>query len=110
MNDLTQEQLDKYLSDWGILLEEQMNIALDTNWGQKFLWDTAVSWECFVDEVNRIDDCITLYDEITTLDSRFLMFAITMQLKYLPLEYFTVDDLQNLKQMIDDELKEREDN
>lgn len=98
------ETLDDYLSDWGILLEEQMNIALDTNWGQKFLWNTAVSWECFVDEVNRIEHCLILHDDLATVDSNFLMFAITKDFKWVPLQYFDKEDLEEWKKMIDEEL------
>lgn len=105
----TKETLNQYLQDWGILLEEQMNIALDTNWGQKFLWDTAVSWECFADEVNRIEHCITLHDDLVTIDSDFLMFALTLDFKWIPLHYFDKEVLEEWKKIIDDELaKDRE--
>ena len=98
------ETLDDYLHDWSILLNEQMNIALDTNWGQKFLWETAISWDCFQDEVNRINNCITLHDELATVDSNYLMFAITKNFRWMPLYDFTKEELEEFKEQIDKEL------
>ena len=98
--------LDDYLGDWGILLQEQMDIALDTNYGKKFKWDTATSFECLVDEVDRLNRVIELHDEIVTSNSDLLMFAITYDIKWLPLYLFNKDVLEKLKEMIDEELKE----
>ena len=102
---MTKKELDKALREWGILLEEEMNIALDTNWGQKFKWETAVAFECMIDEVDRVNTVIDLHDEIVTVDTDMLLFVINENIEDIPLSHFDKDELLTLKQRIEDELK-----
>lgn len=101
---MTEEQFKNSLREWEILINEEMNIALDTNWGQKFKWETAVSFACMIDDVNRINTVTDLLIELESTNKEMLLAAINHDLEQIPLDIFDKEELQILQNKIQDEL------
>ena len=60
--------IDNAIHELGILLADPMTglmqKALETNWNEQYNkdFDLITTWECFVDDVNRIETVIQLHD------------------------------------------------
>lgn len=107
----TKESIDDAIRQLGILLEEIMVDALNTRYIEKyedFDFDTITSFECMLDDINRINKAINLHDALVTAGSRDLLYAFTGDIENLDVELMWRKDLQRLLEKIKKEL-EKED-
>ena len=63
------EEIDKAIYQLGVLLSDEMTGLIVTTMKQDFYekykkFDLITAWDCFVDEINRVNDVIQLYDEL----------------------------------------------
>lgn len=85
--------------------------ALNTRYIEKyedFDFDTITSFECMLDDINRINKAINLHDALVTAGSRDLLYAFTGDIENLDVELMWRKDLQRLLEKIKKEL-EKED-
>ena len=88
---MTKQRFNDLFGEWSILLGEMMEIALDTNWGKKFEWDTATSFECLEDEVTRIENVCILHDFIAEIPTETLVSAINREKDYTEVKDNVID-------------------
>ena len=63
------EEIDKAIYQLGVLLSDEMSGLIVTTMKQDFYekykkFDLITAWDCFVDEINRVNDVIQLHDEL----------------------------------------------
>ena len=63
------EEIDKAICQLGVLLSDEMTGLIVTTMKQDFYekykkFDLITAWDCFVDEINRVNDVIQLHDEL----------------------------------------------
>lgn len=63
------EEIDKAIHQLGVLLSDEMTGLIVTTMKQDFYekykkFDLITAWDCFVDEINRVNDVILLHDEL----------------------------------------------
>lgn len=107
----TKESIDDAIRQLGILLEEIIADALNTRYIEKyedFDFDTITSFECMLDDINRINKVINLHDALVTAGSRDLLYAFTGDVDNLYIGLMWREDLQKLLKKIKEEL-EKED-
>lgn len=59
---MNNKELEDYLNDWALQLEETITEALNTEYGKKFCWEKMESFECMVDEITRLHRIIDFHD------------------------------------------------
>lgn len=64
---MNSKELDDYLSDWGLQLEETITEVLHTEYGKKFCWEQIESFECMVDEITRLHRVIDFHDILSNI-------------------------------------------
>ena len=64
---MNSKELDDYLNDWGLQIEEAINEALYTEYGKKFCWEQIESFECMVDEITRLHRVIDFHDILANI-------------------------------------------
>ena len=73
---MNSKELDDYLNDWGLQLEETVTEVLHTEYGKKFSWEQIESFECMVDEITRLHRVIDFHDILVNVSSDKLLNAI----------------------------------
>lgn len=104
----TKENIDDAIGQLGIMLEEVMTDALNTRYIDKyedFDFDTITSFNCMLDDINRINKVINLHDALVTTGSRDLLYAFTGDIDNLDVELMWRGDLQKLLERIKQELE-----
>lgn len=61
------KELEDYLTDWALQLEENVTEVLNTEYGKKFCWEQMESFECMVDEITRLHRIIDFHDILAEL-------------------------------------------
>lgn len=70
----TKELIAELLGEWGILLQEQMESDMKTNWWDKFKdFDTVDSFICTHDEIQRLEKTIRLHDALVSIPAEEIM-------------------------------------
>lgn len=70
------KELNDYLNDWALQLEETITEALNTEYGKKFSWEQMESFECMVDEITRLHRIIDFHDILAEIPYDKLLNAI----------------------------------
>lgn len=70
------KELEDYLNDWALQLEETVTQALYTEYGKKFCWEQMKSFECMVDEITRLHRIIDFHDILAEVPYDKLLDAI----------------------------------
>lgn len=70
------KELNDYLNDWALQLEETITEALNTEYGKKFCWEQMESFECMVDEITRLHRIIDFHDILAEVPYDKLLDAI----------------------------------
>lgn len=70
------KELEDYLNDWALQLEETVTQALYTEYGKKFCWEQMESFECMVDEITRLHRIIDFHDILAEVPYDKLLDAI----------------------------------
>lgn len=73
---MNSKELEDYLNDWGLQLEENVTQALYTEFGKKFCWEQIESFECMVDEITRLHRIIDFHDILAQVPNDKLLNAI----------------------------------
>lgn len=63
------KEIENAIYELGVILVDEMNglvaITMQQNFWEKYKnFDLMVAWECFVDEVNRVNKVLELHDEL----------------------------------------------
>ena len=107
----TDESINNAITALGIMLDDAMKDALNTRYCEKYEdygFDSITSFECMLDDINRINKVINLHDALVTTGSRDLLYAFTGDIDNLDIELMWREDLQKLLEKIKKEL-EKED-
>lgn len=107
----THESINNAITALGIMLNEAMKDALNTRYCEKYEdcgFDLITSFECMLDDVNRIAKVIDLHDALASAGSRDLLYAFTADVDNLHIGLMWREDLQKLLKRIKEEL-EKED-
>ena len=84
-----------------------MQKALNTNWNEEYSkdFDLATTFDCFVDDVNRINTVLQLHDFLSACSSKDFKFMQTNDPNDLDLEYKDEEWLITLKNRIEKQLE-----
>lgn len=107
----THESINNAITALGIMLEDAMKDALNTRYCEKYEdygFDLITSFECMLDDVNRIAKVIDLHDALASAGGRDLLYAFTADVDNLYIGFMWREDLQKLLEKIKEEL-EKED-
>lgn len=83
------EEIDKAIYQLGVLLADEMTGLIVTTMQQDFYekykrFDLIIAWECFVDEINRVNDVINLHDELCKYDKEDWEHLINNDIDKIP--------------------------
>lgn len=89
MSEMNAEGIDKAIGQLGVLLADEMTgLIVETMkqdfWKKYGRFDLMVAWDCFVDEVNRVNDVINLHDELCKYDKEDWESLINNDLDKIP--------------------------
>ena len=100
------------IKQFGILLSDEnqglIKTTMEQNFHEKYKdFDLIENWNCFLDEVTRLETVIELHDQLAICNEKDLTFLISQDPDDLDLEYRDEEWLKRLEERIRNQLLEK---